>query len=110
MLYFLIIPIITKGYTLGMYISGIKLSGKLNIKNMFLRNLIATGLLYLIFSVLLVYFTKDTMYFSILGILGIIQILLVIISTFMIIYRSDSKGIQDIISSTKIVRNKEVKE
>lgn len=109
MLYFLIIPIITKGRTLGMYITGIKLKGKLNIKNMFLRNLITTGLLYLICSVLLIYLTKDVTYFSILGILGIIQILLVIISTFMVIYRSDSKGIQDIISNTEIVSNKEVK-
>lgn len=109
MLYFLIIPIITKGYTLGMYIYSLKLKGKLNIKNMFLRNLISTGLLYLICSVLLIYLTHDVMYFSILGILVIIQILLVIISTFMIIYRSDSKGIQDIISSTEVVQTKEVK-
>lgn len=107
--YFLVISILTKGYTLGMYINGLKIKGKLNIKNMFLRNLVATGLLYLICSVLLVYLTQDVIYFSILGILGIIQILLVIISTFMIIYRSDSKGIQDIISSTEIVRTKEVK-
>lgn len=33
--YFLVIPILTKGYTLGMYINGLKIKGKLNIKNMF---------------------------------------------------------------------------
>lgn len=109
MLYFIIVPIITKGYTLGMYISGIKLSGKINVKSMLLRNVIATGLLYLLASVVLVYTTKDTLYFVLLSIFGIIQFLLVIISAFMIIYRKDHEGIQDKISKTKVVLAKEVK-
>ena len=102
MLYFVLVPVITKGYTLGLYIMNLKLKGKINIKNMFLRNLISTGLLYLILSVILVYITKDTLYFILISILGIIQFLLVIISTFMIIYRKDKKGIQDIISKTEV--------
>lgn len=109
MLYFVITPIITKGYTLGLYISGIKLSGKLNIKNLLLRNMIATGLFYLLMSIILVYTTKDTLYFVLLSIFGIIQFLLVIISAFMIIYRKDHNGLQDKISKTKIVLAKEVK-
>lgn len=102
MLYFILIPILTRGYTLGLYITGLKLKGNLTIKNLFLRNLISTGLLYLILSIILVYTTKDTLYFSLLSILGIIQFLLVIISTFMIIYREDKKGLQDIISSIEV--------
>lgn len=109
-LYFIIVPIITKGYTLGMYILGIKISGKINVATMFLRNLVATGLLYLILSFILVYFVKDTTYFISLTILGFIQFLLVIISTFMIIYRHDKQGIQDILSGTRIVNIKEVEE
>lgn len=110
MFYFIITPIITKGYTLGLYISGIKINGKLNIKNLLLRNMIATGLLYLLMSIILVYTTKDTLYFVLLSIFGIIQFLLVIISAFMIIYKRDHNGLQDIISKTKIVLAKEVKE
>ena len=110
MLYFILIPIITKGYTLGMYINGLIIKGKLNVKNMLLRNLVATGLIYLLLSIVLVYLTSDMTYFIILSFLGIIQFLLVIISAFMIIYRHDLKGIQDIISNTKIVQTKEVKE
>lgn len=102
MLYFILVPIMTKGYTLGLYITGLKLKGDLSVKNLFLRNLIATGLLYLILSIILVYATKDTLYFVLLSILGIIQFLLVIISTFMIIYRKDKKGLQDIISSIEV--------
>ena len=102
MLYFILVPIITKGYTLGLYINGLKLKGELTIRNLFLRNLVSTGLLYLILSIVLVYVTKDTLYFSLISILGIIQFLLVIISTFMIIYRKDKKGIQDIISNLEV--------
>ena len=109
MFYFIITPLITKGYTLGMYINGIKLKGKLNVKNLLLRNIIATGLMYLLASIILVYTTKDTLYFILLSIFGISQFLLVIISTFMIIYRKDHSGLQDIISKTKIVLAKEVK-
>lgn len=109
MLYFIILPIITKGYTLGLYISGLKLKGLINIKNMFLRNLITSGLLYLILSIVLVYLTSNLLYFSLLTILGFIQFLLVIISTFMIIYRHDLRGIQDMISGTEIIKNNEVK-
>ena len=108
MLYFILVPIITKGYTLGLYINSLKIGGKLNVKNLLLRNVIATGLLYLVLSVIFVYIFKDTMYFISLSILGIIQFLLVIISTFMIIYRSDHNGLQDKISKTKIVSSNEV--
>lgn len=109
MLYFIVTPLITKGYTLGMYISGIKLNGKLSVKNLLFRNVIATGLLYLLASVILVYTTKDTVYFVLLSIFGLIQFLLVIISTFMIIYRKDHEGIQDKISKTKVVIVNEVR-
>ncbi len=109
MLYFLLVPIITNGYTVGMYISGIKIKGNLSVKNMLLRNTVATGLLYLLASVILVYTTKNTLYFILLSIFGIIQFLLVIISAFMVLYRKDHEGIQDKISKTKVVLAKEVK-
>lgn len=106
MFYFIIIPLITKGYTFGLYISGLKIDGKINVKNLIVRNLVATGLIYLILSIVLVYLTNNTLYFILLSILGIIQFLLVIISFFMVIYRHDEKGLQDILSKTKIIEVK----
>ncbi len=100
--YFIIIPIITKGYTLGMYITGIKYEGKINIKNLFLRNIITTGIIQMIVSLILIYLVNDKIYLTISLFLGIIQLLLVIISAFMILYRKDSKGIQDIISNIEV--------
>lgn len=109
-LYFIVIPTITKGYTIGMYLLNLKLKGKITINNLFLRNLITTGLLYLLTSFVAIYLFKGTTYFLVLTILGFIQILLVIISTFMVLYKQDGKGIQDIISGTGIIKSKEVKE
>ena len=104
--YFIIIPIITKGYTLGMYITGIKYEGQINIKNLFLRNIITTGILQMIVSLILVYLVNNKIYLTISLFLGIIQLLLVIISAFMISYRKDLKGIQDIISNINIIEVK----
>ena len=108
-LYFIAVPIITKGFTLGKYVVGIKYEGKLNIWNLFLRNIVTTGILQMILSIILIYVTKDTTYLTLTLILGFIQILLVIISAFMVLYRSDLKGIQDMISKIKVVQIKEVK-
>jgi|GEM_PF-3488235 len=107
-IYFVIVPIISKGKTLGLYILNLKIDGKLTIKSMFIRNLIATGLLYSLLSLILVYIFKDLTYFILITIFGLIQFILLVISSIMII--RNSKGLQDILSKTKIITNKEVKE
>ena len=103
--YFIIIPILTKGYTLGLYLFNLKIDGKLNFKNLFMRSIIINGLLFMISSVIAISFLNYKYYFITITILGFIQFLLVIISIFMIIYRKDKRGLQDIISNTKIIPN-----
>ncbi len=105
--YFIIIPLLNKGRTLGLYIVGLQIKSNkksLNIFQLFIRNFVANGLLYLMLSFLFVHFIKNETYFIAITILGIIQILLVIISIFMIIYRKDKRGLQDILSQTKITK------
>ena len=107
LIYFVIIPVINKGKTFGLYIVGYKLSGvekEVSINKLFIRNLISNGILYSLGSLFAVYLLKDTSYFICIIILGIIQILLVIISAFMITYRKDKKGLQDILSKTEIIK------
>lgn len=109
--YFIIVPTISKGYTLGLYLFKIKIekeNGKINIVDLFKRNIITTGIIYSILIIFLVLFFNYKFYFYISIILGIIQLLLVIISSFMVIYRKDEKGLQDIISKTKIVDKKKI--
>lgn len=105
-IYFIIIPLLNKGKTIGLSIFKLKIDGDVNIKNLFIRNIITTGVLYMILNVLLVFILKYKYYFVVLSILAFIQFLLVIISTFMVIYRKDEKGLQDILSNTYIEKVK----
>lgn len=99
-IYFIIIPLLTKGYTIGLKIVNLKIGGKLSIKNLFLRNIITVGILYMVLSVILIHILNYKYYFILMSILSFIQFLLVIISVFMIIYRGDKKGLQDVLSNT----------
>lgn len=99
-IYFIIIPLINGGYTLGLKIMNLKLSGNLSVKNLIIRNIITVGLLYMILSVLVIHMFSYKYYFILMSILSFIQFLLVIISIFMIIYRRDKKGLQDVLSNT----------
>lgn len=109
-IYFVIVPLITKGITFGNYIMGIKIKSKkdkLTLNALLIRNLIINGLGYTLLSIILLFTFPSNLYFIILSILGIIQFLLVIISCFMIIYRKDLRGLEDIFSQTNVVSIKE---
>lgn len=111
-IYFIIVPILKDGKTIGLYVLSLKIKGndKLSVFKLFIRNFIVNGLFYLIVSFLLSYILKDEAYFISITILGIIQIVLALISLFMVIYKKDKKGLQDILSNTEIIVDKEVKE
>ena len=106
--YYVVIPIFTKR-TLGKQIMRIKIvhvnNKKLNILNTFTRSIIDIGLLYSLITVYLVQIVDYKTYFFTLIIFGIIQFLLVIISIFMILYRRDKRGLQDILSRSNVVLN-----
>lgn len=107
-IYYVIIPIFTSK-TLGKQIMKIKIKRnddkKLNILNTFTRSIIDIGLLYSLITVYLVQMVNYKTYFFVLIIFGIIQFLLVIISIFMILYRRDKRGLQDILSKSNVVLN-----
>lgn len=111
-LYYVIIPVIFNT-TLGKYIMKLEIrhkdGKKLNILNTFIRSIIDVGLLYSLVTVFLVQIVNSETYLFILIIFGIIQFILVIISLFMILYRRDKRGLQDILSKSNVVL-KEVEE
>lgn len=110
-IYFIIVPVLKNGKTVGLYIMSFKIKGNnLSISKLFIRNFIVNGLFYLITAFLLSYILKDQAYFISITILGFIQIALALTSLFMVIYKKDKKGLQDIFSHTEIIVDKEVKE
>lgn len=111
--YYIIVPLIWKGKTFGKSIMKLQIvpknGKKLNIFHLIARNIIDMALLYLLVTLFLVEIINSSYYLYLLIILGIIQFILVIISVFMILYRHDRQGLQDILSNSNVI-TKEVKE
>lgn len=107
-LYFVIIPFKTKK-TFGMYLMGLKYESKdqsYSVDDLLVRSMITCGLLYLLASLVLIYVLPSIAYFLTNIIFAIIQISLVVISFFMVLYRKDHRGLQDLWSRTVITRDK----
>ncbi len=107
LIYFVFIPYINSGQTYGqkimkLYIKPIQ-DEKLTLQSLMIRNIIINGIAYLIICLSLIYIFRGVAYFVLISTLGLIQLMLVIISIIMILYRRDKRGLQDIISKTKIV-------
>ncbi|WP_027120974.1 RDD family protein [Mycoplasma leonicaptivi] len=127
--FYLIIPIFTKGKTLGMLLIKIKIidsqTKDFRIKTLFLRNVFNSFLLSLPWVLTLIFFSKDSLFFNekkqiweikqtLLNkiILQIIIMLLTIhfsiftISYFMILFNKKKLGLNDILTDSRIVENK----
>lgn len=110
MIYFCAMPYFFDGQTFGKKIMGIKIARKdkecLTLKSLLIRNIVINGLGSLLTSLVCIFILPGKLYFAVTSIFGIIQILLVIISGFMVLYRKDKRGLQDIFSGTKVVLDK----
>ncbi len=107
LIYFVFLPYYKNGQTLGLMILKTKIVAKdessLTINQLMIRNFILNGLLYLGICLTFLYLFSGLTYFILVSILAFIQIVLVITSLFMILYRKDKRGLQDILSETKII-------
>lgn len=113
-IYFVVIPYFFDGKTIGKFIFKIKTIRNdkelLTFKNLILKNIIDTGLINMLISLVLMYLLSPKSYFISTQILVLIQIILLIISFNMIRKRKDKRGLNDIISGTKVIEDIEVKE
>ena len=108
--YFVVFPYFYHGQTVGKRIMNIEVKAKSNIKltllKLFLRNLIITGLIYFMAVIVCSFTVHENYYFMIITALGIIQIILILISIIMVLYRTDRKGLHDIIAGTWVASTK----
>lgn len=108
-IYFIFIPYFFDGKTIGKKILKIKTIRNdqeyLSLKNLVIKNMIDTGLMYMLFSLMLIYILPGTSYFTFTLFLSIFQIGLIITSFIMIIKRKDKRGLNDILSGTKVIEN-----
>lgn len=110
--YFILIPYLRNGKTIGLKLMGLKIvrfdKELLALHDLVIRNIIVNGLGYLLICLAAIYILSPNIYFPFISILGIIQIFILITSLFMIIYRRDNFGLQDLISKTKVIKDSEV--
>ncbi len=107
MILYVFIPFFTKGQTIGKKLANIKIiktnNKKLDLNTLIVRSLLVNFLGNMLISLALVFILKDMSYYIPTLILTIFELLLVIISTFMILYKSEKRGIHDYITSTQVV-------
>lgn len=107
-LYFIVLPYLWKGRTIGSYINGIQIerfdNGKLHIKQLFIRSIVVIGLGYLVLSNILLFILPSKYYFIVKSIIGIFQIVIAIFSAYMILFTREKRGIQDLISNTEMAK------
>lgn len=104
-IYFIMIPFIFNGQTIGKKIMEIKLvkEDKLTITSLAIRNLIINGLGYMLLSLVLIHILKPYSYFIITTILSLIQLILMIIILIGLIKNNNNLILHDRLSKTKVV-------
>lgn len=108
LLYFIVLPFLWKGRTIGSYLNKIQVErfdkGYLFIHQLFIRNLFVVGLGYLIASNLCVFILPSKYYFITISIIGILQFVIAFFSVNMIMFTKEKRGIQDILSNTEMAK------
>lgn len=107
-IYFIIVPYIWNGFTVGKRIMNLKIvsneNKKVRLMSLFIRAFIMDGLLASLLIIFGIYVIDESFYLSFVSILAILQLLSLIVSYFMIKYRRDLKGLDDILSHSKVVK------
>lgn len=102
-LFFIIIPNLKNGQTIGCMIFKIKIvSEKLTIEQLVGRSVIINGLGYMIIMFLSLYLLNDKIYFYLINFLAFFQIIVVLINGFMVLYKEKHQGIADNLTKTRI--------
>lgn len=107
-IYFIIVPYIWNGFTVGKRVMNLKIveseNKKVHLMSLFMRAFIMDGLLASLLIIFGIYVIDESFYLSFVSILAILQLLSLIVSYFMIKYRRDLKGLDDILSHSKVVK------
>ncbi|MEG2322597.1 MAG: RDD family protein [Bacilli bacterium] len=101
---FVIIPLLNKGQTLGCKLMKIRItsSNKLNMDDLIKRSIIMNGTGYMFLMFIILFFVSSNIYFILINIFAFLQIIVVIVSGFMVLYSKQHQGIADILTKTRI--------
>ncbi len=105
-LYFGVLQMLMKGQTLGKKMMNIKVvSNKdknLHFGNYLVRCVILNNIIFLLSTIILVYVTSGKPFYYAVYIISLMESLLYMINIFFIVFKSDNRGIHDMIAGTKV--------
>lgn len=106
--YFIVFQYLNKGQTLGKKLMKIRIVNQEekepNIIQMILRTCITNEILPKILIIVFVTFVSKNNFLSIYSVITVLTYAFIIITVFMILYRKDKLGLNDIIAKTKVVK------
>ncbi len=106
-LYFGIFAVFNEGRTIGKQILKYKVvkedSLPANYVQMIIRAIIIYGIIFTTLNLIGVHFMEKENYFFYSGIADILQTSVVIVSTIMILFRNDGRGLHDFLTKTKVI-------
>lgn len=106
-LYFIVFQFYNKGQTLGKKLLHIRVvkedSSELSMNDLIFRSLIIHSIFINMIALILTLCSTDTVYFYGANALQVLQEFIIIISSFMVIYRKDGRGIHDFVAKTKVI-------
>lgn len=105
--YFIVFQFYNGGQTLGKKLMGLKVVGmddkKLTINDYIYRSMVLHSVLVNILVVILVLFMSRDYYFYVSFPLQFIQLVVLLVTIFMVLFRKDGRGLQDMVGHTKVV-------
>lgn len=106
--YFVILPFLWKGRTLGCFLSGVQIErfdqGKLHIWQLFIRYSIVFGLGYVFLNNIFLLCIPKNYYFILISIVAVFQFVVAIFSMITILFRKEKRGLHELLSNTEITK------
>ncbi len=105
--YFVVYQIMKNGQTIGkrlLHIRVISEIGELTVNQMIFRSFLANYILLSLLNFIFMLFLKNNIYFYVSGLFSLIQLIIVVISAFMIMNRKDGLAIHDKLVHTVVIR------
>ena len=107
-IYFVIIPFIWKGRTLGCYLCHVQIErfdqGRLYMWQLLVRYSIVFGISYILLNNLLLVVLPSNYYFPVISIIAIFQFVVAFFSGFTVIFRREKRGLHELLSNTEITK------
>lgn len=104
-IFFIIIPNITNGQTIGQKIFKIKMIGqndKITIEELAGRAVVINGIGYMLFMFGILFLTNHKIYFILINLFAFFQLTVVIINVFMLLYKKGNCSLTDKFTKTRI--------